>query len=124
LLSPVCFGACRYACNVVHYQQQRGRDPTAAAQVGGLTGGRVLIAQGAVDGAKVALAIAIRYACMRPQFEDKLIIAYLTHQRRLLPGLATTYALQLALLRIKVGCPPGDRLVHFLNVAELKGNMG
>jgi alkylation response protein AidB-like acyl-CoA dehydrogenase len=82
-----------------------------AWQVGGLTGGRVLIAQGAVDGAKVALAIAIRYACMRPQFENKLIITYLTHQRRLLPGLATTYALQLALLRVKVRFLPYDCLL-------------
>ena len=61
-----------------------------------------MIAQGAVDGTKMALAIAIRYACMRPQFDKKLIITYLTHQRRLLPGLASTYALQLALLRTKV----------------------
>jgi len=89
LLSPVCCGACRYACDVVHHQKQWGRrDLTAAAQMGGLTGGRVLIAQVAVDGAKVALAIATRYACMRPHFEDKLIVVYLTHQRRLLPGLA------------------------------------
>lgn len=41
---------------------------------------------------------------MRPQFDQKLIITYLTHQRRLLPGLASTYALHLTLLRTKVCC--------------------
>ena len=70
--------------------------------MGGLTGGRILVAQGAVDAAKVGVTIAFRYACQRPQFEGKLIISYLTHQRRLLPSLATTYALHLALLRVKV----------------------
>lgn len=64
--------------------------------VGGLTTGRVLIAQGGVDGQKIGLAIAIRYACSRPQFGDKTIMSYLTHQRRLLPALANTYALQFA----------------------------
>ncbi len=65
--------------------------------------GRVLIAQGGVDGQKIGLTIAIRYACARPQFGDKLIMDYLTHQRRLLPPLANTYALQLAQKHLKVG---------------------
>lgn len=42
--------------------------------------GRVLIASGAVDGAKIAVAIAVRYACQRPQFGERLIIDYVTHQ--------------------------------------------
>lgn len=52
--------------------------------------GRVLIGQGGVDGQKQGLAIAIRYACARPQFGDKPIMAYVTHQARLLPALANT----------------------------------
>lgn len=71
-------------------------------QVGGLTAGRLLIAQGAIEALKVGVTIALRYACARPQFGDRLIIDYLTHQRRLLPGLAATYAYQLAMLRLKV----------------------
>ena len=71
-------------------------------QVGGLTAGRILIAQGAIDAAKQGVTIAIRYACMRPQFDNKLIMDYLTHQRRLIPSLATTYAMHIALLRLKV----------------------
>ncbi len=62
----------------------------------------MLIAQAAVDAGKIGVAIAIRYACKRPQFGDKMIMEYLTHQRRLLPALATTYAMHFAMLRLKV----------------------
>jgi alkylation response protein AidB-like acyl-CoA dehydrogenase len=65
--------------------------------------GRVLIAQGGVDGAKLGLTIALRYAANRPQFGGTLILDYVTHQRRLLPALANTYALQLAQKHLKVG---------------------
>ncbi len=48
-------------------------------------------------------------ACVRayllPQFGDRLILDYITHQRRLLPGLATAYAMHLGILQIKVGRP-------------------
>jgi len=69
--------------------------------VGGLTTGRILIAQGAVDACKIGTTIAIRYAAQRPQFGDKLIMDYLTHQRRLLPGLASAYALHLGMKHLK-----------------------
>ncbi|KAK9909468.1 hypothetical protein WJX75_002711 [Coccomyxa subellipsoidea] len=69
--------------------------------VGGLTTGRMLIAQGAIDASKIGVSIALRYACARPQFNGKCIMEYLTHQRRLLPALATTYAMQLQSLRLK-----------------------
>lgn len=62
----------------------------------------MLIAQGAIDASKIGVAIALRYACARPQFNGKRIMEYLTHQRRLLPALATTYAMQLQSLRLKV----------------------
>jgi acyl-CoA oxidase len=58
--------------------------------------------QTAVEACKIGLSIAIRYAAQRPQFGDKLILDYLTHQRRLLPGLAATYALQLYIKHLKV----------------------
>jgi alkylation response protein AidB-like acyl-CoA dehydrogenase len=66
--------------------------------------GRMLIAQGAIDASKIGVSIALRYACARPQFNGKCIMEYLTHQRRLLPALATTYAMQLQSLRLKVPC--------------------
>lgn len=70
--------------------------------VGGLTTGRLLIGQGAVDACKIGLTIAVRYSCARPQFGDKLIMSYLTQQRRLLPGIALTYAMQMAMGTLKV----------------------
>mmetsp|Transcript_16598 Transcript_16598/g.41454 ORF Transcript_16598/g.41454 Transcript_16598/m.41454 type:complete len:641 (-) Transcript_16598:685-2607(-) len=97
--------------------------PTISARfgvtVGGLTTGRVLIGQGGVDGMKIGLTIAIRYACQRPQFGDKAVMEYLTHQRRLLPALANTYALQLAQRRLKemveAGRPSDAKAIHVLS---------
>ena len=42
--------------------------------------GRLLIAQGGVDALKIGVTIALRYSCQRPQFGDKTIMCYLTHQ--------------------------------------------
>ena len=66
--------------------------------LGTLVQGRVCVAGGAVSATKVALAIAVRYAERRRQFgppdgEEVVLLDYLAHQRRLLPALATTYAL-------------------------------
>lgn len=69
--------------------------------VGGLTTGRICIASGAVDACKQALIIAIKYAVERPQFGDRVIMDYVTHQRRLLPALASTWALHNALGHLK-----------------------
>jgi len=84
--------------------------------VGGLTTGRMLIGQGAIDACKIGVTIATRYAMSRPQFNDTRIIEYLTHQRRLFPALATTYALHLstdALKRVAKDRRPADaKLVH------------
>ena len=70
------------------------------------TAGRLLIAQGAVDACKVGTSIAIRYSCKRPQFGEKMIMEYITQQRRLLPGLATTYAMQISMARLRVCAHP------------------
>jgi acyl-CoA oxidase len=67
--------------------------------LGTLVSGRVSVAGSALSATKVALAIAIRYALERRQFkapgkdQEVLLLDYLQHQRRLLPALATTYAL-------------------------------
>lgn len=79
------------------------------ATVGGLTTGRVLIAQAAVDACKQAVTIAIRYSVARTQFNDKAIIGYITQQRPLFIGLATTYAMTLGQLRLKVWLLYGRR---------------
>lgn len=62
----------------------------------------MLIGQAAVDACKVGVTIAVRYGVKRPQFGDRAVMGYVTHQRRLLPALATTYAMHLAMLQLKV----------------------
>ena len=68
--------------------------------LGTLIQGRISIAGGAGSAAQAALAIAIRYGERRRQFtapggdEEVVLLDYRTHQRRLLPLLATSYALR------------------------------
>jgi acyl-CoA oxidase len=69
--------------------------------LGTLVQGRVCIAGASVSAAKSALTIATRYGLTRKQFgppgEDEVVILdYRTHQRRLMPLLAKTYALHFA----------------------------
>jgi acyl-CoA oxidase len=69
--------------------------------VGALVQGRVCISGASVSAAKNALTIATRYGLRRRQFgppdEDEVVILeYRTHQRRLMPLLAKTYALHFA----------------------------
>lgn len=66
--------------------------------LGTLVQGRVSLDGAAVAASKVGLAIAIKYASERRQFnaasdtEEVVLLDYQRHQRRLLPRLATTYA--------------------------------
>jgi acyl-CoA oxidase len=70
--------------------------------IGTLIQGRMSIAGAAGGATKVALAIALRYASVRRQFtapgrdNEVVLLDYLTHQRRLLPALARTYAVHFA----------------------------
>lgn len=70
--------------------------------VGTLVQGRISVSGAAVSATKVALTIAVRYGLARRQFENPatgeevVILDFLAHQRRLLPALATTYALHFA----------------------------
>jgi acyl-CoA oxidase len=70
--------------------------------LGALVRGRVSIGGAAGSAAKLALAIAVRYGEARRQFrapgspDEVVILDYLAHQRRLLPALATSYALHFA----------------------------
>ncbi len=70
--------------------------------LGTLVNGRVSIALAGLSASKSALTIAVRYAVQRRQFgpdgeRETLLLDYRTHQRRLLPRLATTFALDFAL---------------------------
>ena len=67
-----------------------------------LIGGRISVARAGVSAAKSGLTIAVRYGNRRRQFGPKdgpevSLLNYRTHKRRLLPHLATTYALHFAL---------------------------
>jgi acyl-CoA oxidase len=71
--------------------------------LGTLVRGRVSVAGAAGAAARSALAIAVRYAERRRQFtrpggsgEEVALLDYRAHQRRLLPAIATSYALAFA----------------------------
>ena len=85
--------------------------------LGTLIRGRVTVGGSAGAAARVALDIAIRYALQRRQFnapesgDEILIMDYLVHQRRLLPLIARSYALQFAQNELVSKC-------HDLQTAE------
>jgi acyl-CoA oxidase len=66
--------------------------------LGALIQGRVCISGASISAAKTALTIAVRYGLRRTQFgppdePEVALLDYRTHQRRLMPLLAKTYAL-------------------------------
>lgn len=70
--------------------------------LGTLVGGRVCVPRAGLSAAKSGLAIAIKYALKRRQFgpdgqAETVILDYPSHQKRLMPLLAKTYALDFAL---------------------------
>ncbi|WP_067442078.1 acyl-CoA dehydrogenase family protein [Nocardioides jensenii] len=70
--------------------------------LGTLVLGRVCVGGAGINASKVALAIAVKYAARRRQFDtapdqpEQLLLDYGQHQRRLFPLLARTYALHFA----------------------------
>jgi acyl-CoA oxidase len=73
--------------------------------LGTLIMGRVSVAGAALSATKSALTIAVRYAEARRQFgppdgDEVVLMEYRTHQRRLLPALARTYALHFEQLEL------------------------
>jgi acyl-CoA oxidase len=70
--------------------------------LGTLIQGRISVGGASISATKVALTIAVKHALERRQFgppdgpQEALLLDYRTHQRRLLPALATTYALHFA----------------------------
>ncbi|MGF1652775.1 MAG: acyl-CoA dehydrogenase [Actinomycetales bacterium] len=69
--------------------------------IGSLVRGRVTVAGAATSAGKVALTIAVRHALGRRQFpgpqgEETLLLDHPSHQRKLLPALARTYAMAFA----------------------------
>jgi acyl-CoA oxidase len=75
--------------------------------LGTLVQGRVSVCGAGIGASKVALTMAVRHALERRQFgppggaEEAVLLDYRVHQRRLLPALATTYALHFAQDRLR-----------------------
>lgn len=74
--------------------------------LGTLVGGRVSVALAANSAARSALTIAVKYAVQRRQFgpggeQELKLLDYPIHRRKLLPYLATTYALTFALAQLR-----------------------
>lgn len=86
--------------------------------LGTLVGGRVSVAAAAVSAAETALVIAVRYAHRRRQFSagagpETRLIEYRSHQVRLMPRLAGTYAYHFAAAALReewveLESAPGD----------------
>ncbi|MGN6132000.1 MAG: acyl-CoA dehydrogenase family protein [Nocardioidaceae bacterium] len=74
--------------------------------LGTLIQGRVCVGGAAINAAKVAVTVAVKYALARRQFgspgsgREERLLDYGPHQRRLLPLLARTYALHFAQERV------------------------
>eukprot|EP00252_Welwitschia_mirabilis_P019483 TRINITY_DN4526_c0_g1_i1.p1 TRINITY_DN4526_c0_g1~~TRINITY_DN4526_c0_g1_i1.p1 ORF type:complete len:562 (+),score=96.10 TRINITY_DN4526_c0_g1_i1:549-2234(+) len=100
-------------------------DKRFAAFMAPLTYGRITIAVSAVHEAKVGLATAIRYALSRRAFQlspgtpEVLLLDYPAHQRRLLPLLAKTYAMNCAAHDLKTlywnRTPSDIKTIHVLS---------
>eukprot|EP00850_Spirogloea_muscicola_P002206 SM000008S22295 [mRNA] locus=s8:979861:985310:+ [translate_table: standard] len=77
-------------------------DQRFAALMAPLTSGRVTIAISAINQCKIGLATALRYSlsrrafALKPDAPEELLLDYPSHQRRLLPLLAKTYAMNFA----------------------------
>ncbi len=76
--------------------------------LGALVAGRVCVGLAGLNASKIALTIAIKYGLKRRQFapkdgeEETILMDYPTHQRRLIPLVAKTYALYFALSDLSV----------------------
>ncbi|KAJ9177123.1 hypothetical protein P3X46_012373 [Hevea brasiliensis] len=102
-------------------------DQRFAAFLAPLTSGRVTIAVGAIYSSKISLATAIRYSFTRRAFSitsngpEVLLLDYPSHQRRLLPLLAKTYAMSFAGNYLKMiywkRTPESNKTLHVVSSA-------
>ena len=76
--------------------------------LGALVAGRISVGLAGLNASKSALTIAVKYALKRRQFapnddqDETLLMDYPTHQWRLLPLIAKTYALYFAMMDLNV----------------------
>ncbi|PQP97883.1 Acyl-coenzyme A oxidase 3 peroxisomal [Prunus yedoensis var. nudiflora] len=102
-------------------------DQRFAAFLAPLTSSRVSIAVGAIYSSQISLAIAIRYSLTRrpfsvtPKGPEVLLLDYPSHQQRLLPLLAKTYAMSFAANHLKMiyvkRTPELSKTIHVVSSA-------
>ncbi len=86
-----------------YYSDIKNSSKRFFTMLGTLVGGRICVARAGLGGAKMALAIAIKYALKRRQFNDSikvqedLLMDYPTHQLRLTPLVASAYVYHITL---------------------------
>ncbi|NAS13770.1 acyl-CoA dehydrogenase family protein [Poritiphilus flavus] len=89
-----------------YYSSIKNPNKRFFTMLGTLVGGRICVAKGALSGAKMALAIAVKYGLRRRQFNDNvkvqedLIMDYPSHQLRLTPAVAKSYVYHISLARL------------------------
>ncbi|HEA21496.1 hypothetical protein LCGC14_1095440 [marine sediment metagenome] len=97
--------------------------------LGTLVGGRICVARAGLGGAKFALAVAVKHALKRRQFNDSvkiqedLLMDYPTHQLRLTPLVASAYVYHITLDKLmQTYCDESqpDKRVIETQVAGLK----
>ncbi len=89
-----------------YHSQIKNSNKRFFTMLGTLVGGRICVARAGLGGAKFALAVAIKHALKRRQFNDSikvqedLLMDYPTHQLRLTPLVASAYVYHVALDKI------------------------
>ena len=112
-----------------YYSDIKNPNKRFFTMLGTLVGGRICVARAGLGGAKMALAVAIKHALKRRQFNDSikvqedLLMDYPTHQLRLTPLVASAYVYHVTLDKMmKDYCDeskPDKRIVE-TQVAGLK----
>ena len=86
-----------------YYSAIKNANKRFFTMLGTLVGGRICVARAGLGGAKFALAVAIKHALKRRQFNDNikvqedLLMDYPTHQLRLTPLVASAYVYHVTL---------------------------
>ncbi len=89
-----------------YHSDIENRNKRFFTMLGTLVGGRICVGKGALSGAKKALAIAVKYALSRRQFnsdqkiQEDLIMDYPTHQLRLIKPIAKSYVYHFVLEKL------------------------
>lgn len=92
--------------NGTYYSKIEDPSKRFFTMLGTLVGGRICVARAGLGGAKKALAIAVKHALKRRQFNDSikiqedLLMDYPTHQLRLTPAVASCYVYDVALTHL------------------------